>query len=176
MLRLVLFAPFMLLPVSAMAQSEADQPLQDSISELGNIIRKASRNELYLIDEVAQTCKRITSGLKQRDAIYFKTSENTESSELFLDGQGALRFNVKGSAAVDCGVSNEVAFRISSSDRDTWQANYASSYCVSALVFDNCSHSCNEYAEIGSRKIIFANGRKTASEISSSLGGGMCRD
>lgn len=174
MLRLQAIVLGLFVSSSAFAQSSPDQASEKSVRDLADIIRKASRNELYLIDQVAQTCKRITSGLKQRDTIYFKTSENTESSELFLDGAGTLRFNAKGSAAVDCGIIGEVSFQLVESDENTWKANYASGYCMSALIYDNCAYSCNEYAGIDGRILIFANGQTAAETLSSSIGGSAC--
>lgn len=162
------------LPASSLAQSAAEKALKIDTRGLVDILRKASRNEIYLIDEVALTCSRITSGLKQRNTVYFKTSDNTESSELFLDGGGTLRFNAKGRAAVDCGISNEVSFQISSSGRNIWRADYASGYCIRAVIYDNCTYSCSEYADIGSKLITFANDKEIANEINSATGGDEC--
>jgi hypothetical protein len=174
MLRLAVLAFSLFAPIPVVAQSGSSEGLSESVRDLADILRKASRNEVYLIDEVAQTCKRITSGLKQRDTIYFKTSGNNQSSELFLDGEGTLRFNAVGGAANDCGISNEFSFRIRSAEDNTRTADYSSGYCISAIVFDNCSYTCNQYAEIGERRLLFVNGIPTANSVLSKIGGETC--
>ena len=164
-----------LFPMQGATQATNDAVNESSVNELAAILRKASRNEVYLIDEVGATCRRVTSGLKQRDAIYFKTASNTEASEVFLDGTGTYRFNIDSSAAGTCQVSRDVRFELTGLDETIWTARLASGYCIKTLVFlDNCSQTCHEYADIGNRQIFFVAGRKEADALISAKGGEPC--
>lgn len=162
-------------PIQATAQAANEAALESSMRELASTLRKASRNEIYLIDEVGSTCRRVTSGLKQRNAIYFKTASNTEASEVFLDGTGTYRFNVEASAAGTCQISRDVKFELIGFDGTIWAARLASGYCIKTLVLlDNCSQTCHEYADIGERQLFFVAGKKEADDLISAKGGESC--
>lgn len=175
MFRVIIFALTVLFPIQGATQATNESALEASVRELASIIRKASRNEIYLIDEVGSTCRRVTSGLKQRDAIYFKTASNTEASEVFLDGTGTYRFNVEASAAGTCQISRDVKFELTSFDGTIWTARFASGYCLKTLVFlDNCSQTCHEYADIGERQLFFVAGEQATNTLIDAKGGNSC--
>lgn len=175
MFRVIVFALATLFPIQGATQAKNDAALESSIRELANIIRKASRNEVYLIDEVGATCRRVTSGLKQRDAIYFKTANNTEASEVFLDGTGTYRYNVETASAGSCQISRNVKFELNSFNETIWAARLTSGYCLKTLVFlDNCSQTCHEYADIGDRQLFFVTGKTEADALISAKGGKSC--
>lgn len=177
MFRLSAIVLSILFPIQGEAQAANDAAVESGIRELAGILRKASRTEIYLIDEVGSTCRRVTSGLKQRDAIYFKTASNTEASEVFLDGTGTYRFNVEALAAGTCQISRDVKFEVTGFDGTIWATRFASGYCLKTLVFlDNCSQTCHEYADIGERQLFFVAGKKEASTLISAKGGEPCVD
>lgn len=160
-----------LLPGPLAAQTPGVDP--EAVKDLADLMRKARRNELYLIDEVAGTCMRVTSGLKQRQVIYFTTGGNDEPSHLTLDGRGSFGFRPDNWAGSDCALETAVEFEIESREGDTWTARYRSGYCTEAMVFlDNCSYTCHAYAKIDTERLRFALGADTAR----SLGAGSCRE
>ncbi|WP_141246518.1 hypothetical protein [Actibacterium ureilyticum] len=167
MRRLAFLAVFLTSTISApyahaQVTNEEQGASEDQVRELFDAIRSARRQELFLIDEVSKTCKRVTSGLKQRNSMFFLTSENSQSSELRTNGGGTIRFDPSSSATKECGISNEVDFRITDASEGVWSASFASQYCISAIVYQDCTYVCRESAEVDGKSLKFVLGLSKA--------------
>lgn len=133
-----------------------------AMEDLFDAIKRARREELFVIDEVSESCNRITSGLKQRNSLFFLTTKNNQSSELRIDGSGMLKFDPGSEVASECNITNQVDFKINEVGATTWIGTFTSQYCISAIVYSDCSHVCRGSIQTEGKYLKFILGSENA--------------
>lgn len=168
MIRILTIA-FLLLPTSLAAESPSNTIAKPDLESLIALIRKARREQLYLIDEVSQSCERITSGLKQRSTVYFQTSRHEEANEIDLNGRGKLRFMPENSSIERCNIVGEVEFQITEYEASVWSSDYGT-YCERVRIFPDCSHRCEGFADVSGKKLHIVSGLQPAKAMLMEVG------